>query len=148
FALALAERNALQPVEATDAVVDVHDVVADLQIAQIGREGIGRALFSADARRCRRLEKIPLRIRGEMDVVEVEAAAQHAGSDLQADLELLQQALDFLVTPFGGREENLPAIARSLDVGRPFAEAIRVAIHLRRVYPHFGVFLRRNVDLT
>src|SRR3712207_7522786 len=40
----------LQPAEARDAVVDVDDVVADLQVAEVGEEGGGRRLLPARRR--------------------------------------------------------------------------------------------------
>ena len=78
FALGRPERNALQPVKAPDAVIDVDDVVAHLQIAQIGDERLGRALLAADARGGRRLEEVPLGVNGEVQLLEVEPARQRA----------------------------------------------------------------------
>ena len=69
-----AEWNALQPMEPPDAVVDMDDVVADFQVAQIRDERFGCALLTADARRRRRLEEIPLRVDREVQLFEVEAA--------------------------------------------------------------------------
>jgi hypothetical protein len=70
LALGGAERDALQPAETPHAVVDVHDVVADFEVAQVGEERIRFLLAAADARRRGRLEEVPLRVRDDAQVVE------------------------------------------------------------------------------
>src|SRR6266487_1997787 len=45
-------------------------------------------------------------------------------------------------------EENLVPAARLADVGGPFAEAVLIAIHLRRVHAHLGVLFGRDVHFA
>ena len=143
FAFVRSERNPLEPKESSDAVIDVHDEVADFQIAQIGDEGVGFAFLRSDARRGRRLEEVPFRIERDADLLEGEAAGEGAvrDDDLVAkfvrvrrewDVEFFEQTFDFFDAAFGRGEEEL-AILRFEDVGGEVGKPIRVAIGLRRV---------------
>src|SRR6185503_7253116 len=114
----VAERDALQTAEATDAMVDVDDVVAGLEVAKVGEERVRLAFLSADTRRGRRLEQIPFRIRDELQLFEDEAAPEVALSDGEPprEIEFLEQALDLFLTALRRGEEDLFLVARA-DVG-------------------------------
>jgi hypothetical protein len=117
-------------------VVDVDDVVADLQVAEVGEERVRLLLPAPDARRRGRLEQVPLGVRDQPQLVEDETASDVAGSDGElaaegvlgeGDVELLEEPLDLLPAALGGGEEDLLQLA-ALDVRGEIAEAIAVAV--------------------
>ncbi len=73
-----AERDLLEPDKRADAVVDVHDVVADLQIAQVGEERLAGRPSSLFGRAPVLVEDVGLRVNRQRRGRQAESARQPA----------------------------------------------------------------------
>ena len=142
FLHGVADADLLEPDEPPDAVIDVHDEVVDLEIAQVREERLRDgtvpvslaldlgALFLEDVRLGNDLQ---------LGARQTEALRQLPDGDVHRDVEQLVGPIDehaakpvlgqqlgrALRSPFGARDEQhgVAALAHALDLGNPFLDA-------------------------
>ncbi len=138
FLHAVADADLLEADEHADAIVDVHDVVADLEVAQIRQEGLGRRAAALGSSALL-LEDVRLGVDLEAGVGEAESARQRANRDEHGgivrvlgalhrnreDVVLLQHFDRTLGAARRRRHEQhrLPIIAKTPDLGHPVGDA-------------------------
>ena len=138
LALGLTERDALQATEDADAVIDVDDVVADLEVAKVREERVARPSLRRQFSLGRRVEEVPLRDDRELRRLELEAGGERPARDRESlagrgrivfvrNRELAKQTLGLLAPAARGDEEDraIPGLARALELrtsSRPESE--------------------------